>query len=382
MDGTILPELAALAGPATIVSRTLRSASLGESRVAERLRDLFEASSNPSVAYLASSSEVKVRLTAKAPTEQEAQALLAPLVAEVRARLGDALFTVDDEELEEAVGRLLRAAGKTVACAESLTGGGVATRLTSVPGASDYLIGSAVDLHGRREARGPGRLAGDDRRSGCGQRGLRARDGRGRPPGVRRRHRPVVDGRGGPGAARRRRTGNRLDRRSTRTTCTTRAGSTCRASASASAGGPSRRRSICCGGTWRASRSPAATSERHPRGRRSGRSNRRAGDAVVPRRGRAGGRRPRGDCGDRAVASGVPERPLGAARELAHHAEVPRSDRGRSGPVGGGDRRRHRRRPTAAPRWACAVSERSRRWSGHACSGPGWTTPRPVSTRW
>ena len=103
MDGTILPELTALAGPATIVSRTLRSASLGESRVAERLRDLFTASANPSVAYLASSSEVKVRLTAKATTEQEAQALLTPLVADVRARLGDALFTVDDEELEQAV---------------------------------------------------------------------------------------------------------------------------------------------------------------------------------------------------------------------------------------------------------------------------------------
>lgn len=144
LDLTILPELAALAGPATIVSRTLRSASLGESRVAERLRDLFEASSNPSVAYLASSSEVKVRLTAKAATEQEARTMLAPLVAEVQTRLGDAVFTVDDEELEQAVGRLLRAAGTTLACAESLTGGGVAARLTSVPGASAYLIGSAV----------------------------------------------------------------------------------------------------------------------------------------------------------------------------------------------------------------------------------------------
>ena len=70
--------------------------------------------------------------------------MLAPLVAEVRGRLGDALFTADDEELEEKVGRLLRVAGKSLACAESLTGGGVATRLTSVSGASDYLIGSAV----------------------------------------------------------------------------------------------------------------------------------------------------------------------------------------------------------------------------------------------
>jgi nicotinamide-nucleotide amidase len=144
MEGTILPELASFAGPATIVSRTLRSASLGESRVAERLRDLFESSSNPSVAYLASSSEVKVRLTAKASTEQEAQRMLASLVDEVRARLGDDLFTADDEELEETVGRLLRAAGKTLACAESLTGGGVGARLTSVAGASDSFVGSAV----------------------------------------------------------------------------------------------------------------------------------------------------------------------------------------------------------------------------------------------
>jgi nicotinamide-nucleotide amidase len=144
MEATILPELAVLAGPATIVSRTLRSASLGESRVAERLRDLFEGSSNPSVAYLASSSEVKVRLTAKAETRERAEAMLAPLAAEVQARLADALFTVDDEELEEALGRLLRADGRTLACAESLTGGGVGERITSVAGASDYFVGSAV----------------------------------------------------------------------------------------------------------------------------------------------------------------------------------------------------------------------------------------------
>ena len=103
---------------------------------------------------------------------------------------------------------------------------------------------------------------------------------------------------------------------------------------------------------------------------------RRAGAAVVPGRGRARDRRPRRGRGDRAVASGVPERPLGPARELAHHAEVPRGDRSRSRSVGGGDRRRHRLDPLAASRCTCAASERSRRWSGHACSGPGWTTPR------
>ena len=144
MEGTILPELAALAGPATIVSQTLRSASLGESRVAEMLRDLFKASANPSMAYLASSGEVKVRLTAKAASRSDAEVLLAPLVDEVRARLGDHVFTTDDEELEAAVGRLLRSSGRTLACAESLTGGSVGARITSVPGASDVFLGSAV----------------------------------------------------------------------------------------------------------------------------------------------------------------------------------------------------------------------------------------------
>ncbi|MGZ4154919.1 MAG: competence/damage-inducible protein A, partial [Actinomycetota bacterium] len=144
MEGAVLPELAALAGPATIVSRTIRCTGIGESRIAELLVDLFEASANPSVAYLASSGEARVRLTAKAATAAEAATLLEPLVAEVLDRLGDSVFSTVGEDLEEAVGRLLRASGKTLACAESVTGGGVATRLTSVPGASAYFVGSAV----------------------------------------------------------------------------------------------------------------------------------------------------------------------------------------------------------------------------------------------
>ena len=380
MDGTILPELAALAGPATIVSRTLRSASLGESRVAEQLRDLFEASSNPSVAYLASSSEVKVRLTAKAPTEQEALALLAPLVSEVRTRLGDAVFTVDDEELEEAVGRLLRAAGKTVACAESLTGGGVAARLTSVPGASDYLIGSAVvytadakrDVLGvsQETIDGPGvvsracalEMAAGARRVFGADLGMSLTGAAG----------PEPHGGAAPGT---------VWIASTPTACATRAGSTCRASASASAGGPSRRRSIWHGDTWKASRSPAATSERRPvvDDRAAEPTSRRCGcsspwtcrEAVVL-----------------AVAAAIePWReafpnvrwvpPANWHITLKFLGATP-ADR----VPGWRSRSAASRRPTAAPRWRYAVSERSRRWRGPGCCGPGWTTLRPVSTSW
>jgi nicotinamide-nucleotide amidase len=143
MEGTVLPELRERGGGA-IVSRVLRVAGMGESAVAERLADLFAASANPSVAYLASMGEVKVRLTAKAATADEASSLLAPLAEEVAIRLGDVVFTTDDESLEQVVLRLLDERGTSLACAESLTGGGVGERLTSVSGASAWFRGSAV----------------------------------------------------------------------------------------------------------------------------------------------------------------------------------------------------------------------------------------------
>ena len=143
MEGTILPELSSRSAGA-LVSRVLRCAGIGESRVAEIVADLYDRSSNPSMAFLASAGEVKVRLTAKAPTREEAGRMLAPLVDEVRARLGDVVFTAEDESLEEAVLRLLRASERTIACAESLTGGGVGARLSRPPGASASFRGSAV----------------------------------------------------------------------------------------------------------------------------------------------------------------------------------------------------------------------------------------------
>lgn len=144
MIGTVLPELAALAGPAVLASTVIRCAGIGESALAEKIDDLFTSSTNPSIAYLATGGEVKVRVTAKAPTAAGAQALAAPIIGTILARLSDLVFTVADEELEEAVGRLLTASGRTVACAESLTGGGIAQRLTAVPGASAYVAGAVV----------------------------------------------------------------------------------------------------------------------------------------------------------------------------------------------------------------------------------------------
>jgi nicotinamide-nucleotide amidase len=144
MEGTVLPELAGLAGPGALVSRTLRCYGLAESRIAELLDDLFHAAANPSIAYLAGGGEVHVRLSAKAGTREQAASLLEPLEARVREALGDHVYGTDDETMEAVVGRLLAQRGLTLGCAESLTGGGLGERITTVPGASSYFLGSAV----------------------------------------------------------------------------------------------------------------------------------------------------------------------------------------------------------------------------------------------
>lgn len=143
MEGVVLPELA-LAGPNALVSRTLRCYGLAESRIAELLDDVFHAAANPSMAYLAGGGEVHVRLSAKAGTREQAASLLEPLEARVREALGDHVYGTDDETMEAVVGRLLAERGLTLACAESLTGGGLGERITTVPGASSYFLGSAV----------------------------------------------------------------------------------------------------------------------------------------------------------------------------------------------------------------------------------------------
>jgi nicotinamide-nucleotide amidase len=144
LEGTILPELSAVAGPATIVSRVLRVAGMPEARVGELLDDVFGSSENPTVAYLASAGEVRVRLTAKAAGRPEAEALIRPVESEVRSRLGAAVFATDEEELEETAGALLVERELSLACAESLTGGSLAARIVNVPQASNYFLGAVV----------------------------------------------------------------------------------------------------------------------------------------------------------------------------------------------------------------------------------------------
>lgn len=131
-------------GERRIVSRLLRTWGETESRIAEQLGDLYDEAVNPTVAFLASSGEIKVRITASAETEEEAEDLIAPVEAEVRARLGSLVFGVDDETVEAVIFAALAQRTWTLATAESATGGMIAARITSVPGASAVFRGGVV----------------------------------------------------------------------------------------------------------------------------------------------------------------------------------------------------------------------------------------------
>lgn len=131
-------------GEAVLVSRVIRTWGESESRVAELLDDLYRAAENPTMAFLASSGEIKIRLTARAADEQAAAVLLDPIQAEVERRLGSKVFAVDGDSIEGIVLRLAAERGWTVGTAESATGGMVAARFTSVPGSSAVFAGSVV----------------------------------------------------------------------------------------------------------------------------------------------------------------------------------------------------------------------------------------------
>ena len=127
-----------------IVSRTLKLFGIGESSMEAQLRDEMNAMTNPTLAPYAKEGECELRITAKAPTEEEARAMLDPVEAELRAQFGDLVYGVDVSSLEERVSQLLRAAGKTLALAESCTGGLAAKRMTDLAGASEVFRGGIV----------------------------------------------------------------------------------------------------------------------------------------------------------------------------------------------------------------------------------------------
>lgn len=135
-----MPYLYKLAG-GCIVSRNIRVFGLGESNMEAILHDMMEQSKNPTIAPYAKTSECFARVTAKADTPAECEKLLEPVVEKICGLLGDDVYGVDVDSLEQVVGDGLRQRGMTLAVAESCTGGLLSKRITDVPGCSDYYLG-------------------------------------------------------------------------------------------------------------------------------------------------------------------------------------------------------------------------------------------------
>jgi nicotinamide-nucleotide amidase len=151
LEQEVIPRLRRLAGDSTVLrSRVLRTWGMGESRIADQLDDLF-ASTNPSVAFLISDMEVKVRISAKAEDRKEADALIAPIEAEVRARLGAAVFAADDETVESILIDRLTRLSWTVATVEAATLGQVGARLAAADHEDRVFAGSTIVGSGRHE---------------------------------------------------------------------------------------------------------------------------------------------------------------------------------------------------------------------------------------
>ena len=127
-----------------IVSHSLRIFGIGESAVDEMFRDEMNAMTNPSMAPYAKECDCLVQVTAKAHSEAEAEAMLRPVMAHVREKLGELVYGEDMECLEEAVLQLLKQRPLTFAAAESCTGGEIAKRFTDLPGASAFFLGGVV----------------------------------------------------------------------------------------------------------------------------------------------------------------------------------------------------------------------------------------------
>ncbi|MCR4434429.1 MAG: competence/damage-inducible protein A [Clostridiales bacterium] len=119
-----------------IESRYLRVFGIGESALEDMLLDLIEKQSNPTIAPYAKDGEVTLRITAKCEKNADAHSLLMPVVEEISRRIGNALYSIEDKNLEEVVGNMLIENNVSLSIAESCTGGLISGKITGIPGIS------------------------------------------------------------------------------------------------------------------------------------------------------------------------------------------------------------------------------------------------------
>ena len=136
-----------------IVSHSIRVFGMSESALDQKFRDEMNAMTNPTMAPYAKEGDCLLQITAKAKTEEEAEAMMEPVIRHVMEELGEVVFGVDINCVEERVFSLLRERKMTFAAADSCTGGELAKRFTDIPGASEFFVGGVTTYTNEAKSR-------------------------------------------------------------------------------------------------------------------------------------------------------------------------------------------------------------------------------------
>lgn len=143
-EDVIFRWIAEKVGSGIIKSKVLKVCGMGESTVANELDDIVNSMTNATIAFLCQPGEVCVRITAKAFDSNEATDTINGVVARIKEKLGDNIFAEDTQTMEQVVGSMLSERHRTLAMAESCTGGLVSDRITDISGSSDYFYGGVI----------------------------------------------------------------------------------------------------------------------------------------------------------------------------------------------------------------------------------------------
>ncbi|MGL5693671.1 MAG: nicotinamide-nucleotide amidohydrolase family protein, partial [Peptostreptococcaceae bacterium] len=127
-----------------LVSETLRFCGIGESSLEEEIMDIINEQTNPTVAPYAKESEVTLRVTAKAKSEEEAKLLIKPVVNKIKEKVGTFMYAKGETSLESTVAEILVQKNLTISVAESCTGGMVSSSLINYPGISSVFMEGCV----------------------------------------------------------------------------------------------------------------------------------------------------------------------------------------------------------------------------------------------